>query len=215
MARRSRTTPAEAFVQAIALLPWWGCLAIGLIAYVVLHRYAMLPVVMTPGPGQLTGNVFGAIGKGLSGVGQYVIPVLAIAAAVVSFTNRRKRDTLLANATGNQSAEAIASMDWREFEMLTSEAFRLQGFSVTETAKPGADGGVDIVLRKAGETFLVQCKHWRASKVPVETVRELYGLMASHGAAGGFVVTSGRFTDDAKAFAEGRNVRLIDGTKLR
>jgi restriction system protein len=46
-------------------------------------------------------------------------------------------------------------------------------------------------------SFLVQCKQWKAFKVGVQVVRELYGLMAAHGAAGGFVVTSGRFTDEA------------------
>jgi restriction system protein len=34
------------------------------------------------------------------------------------------------------------------------------------------------------------------------------------GAAGGFVVTSGVFTQEAKDFAEGRNIDLIDGTEL-
>ena len=45
-------------------------------------------------------------------------------------------------------------------------------------------------------------------------VRELYGVMAAKGAAGGFVVTSGRFTEEATHFASGRNVQLIDGPKL-
>jgi len=45
-------------------------------------------------------------------------------------------------------------------------------------------------------------------------VRELYGVMAARGATGGFVVTSGRFTDDAIGFASGRNVTLVDGPKL-
>lgn len=31
----------------------------------------------------------------------------------------------------------------------------------------------------------------------------------------GFVVTSGRFTDDAAAFAKGRNVELVDGQRLQ
>jgi len=39
--------------------------------------------------------------------------------------------------------------------------------------------------------------------------------MAAKGAAGGFVVTSGRFTDEALSFANGRNVQLIDGPRLR
>jgi restriction system protein len=51
-------------------------------------------------------------------------------------------------------------------------------------------------------------------KVGVDVVRQLYGVMAARGAAGGYVVTSGRFTDDAVAFAAGRNLRLIDGPKL-
>jgi restriction system protein len=38
--------------------------------------------------------------------------------------------------------------------------------------------------------------------------------MPAHGAAGGFVVTSGRFTKPAIEFAEGRNLTLIDGPQL-
>ena len=60
----------------------------------------------------------------------------------------------------------------------------------------------------------MQCKQWRAYKVGVDVVRELYGVMAAKGATGGFVVTSGRFTDEAVSFASGRNVTLVDGPKL-
>ena len=38
--------------------------------------------------------------------------------------------------------------------------------------------------------------------------------MSAEGATGGFVVTSGIFTADAKTFAEGRNIDLIDGEAL-
>ena len=72
----------------------------------------------------------------------------------------------------------------------------------------------DLVLAKGNEKFLVQCKQWKAFKVGVQIVRELYGVMAAKGAAGGFVVTSGRFTEEATAFASGRNVTLVDGPKL-
>jgi restriction system protein len=86
---------------------------------------------------------------------------------------------------------------------------------VTETGGGGADGGVDLELGKGGERFLVQCKQWKAFKVGVTTVRELYGVMAARGAAGGFVVTSGQFTAEARDFAAGRNITLIDGPALR
>jgi restriction system protein len=105
-------------------------------------------------------------------------------------------------------------MTWQQFEALVGEAFRLQGYTVIETGAGGADGGVDLVLAKGSEKFLVQCKQWKAFKVGVDVVRELYGVMAARSAAGGFVVTSGRFTEEATAFASGRNVKLIDGPKL-
>lgn len=98
--------------------------------------------------------------------------------------------------------------------MLVGEAFRLNGYRVTETGGGGADGGVDLVVMKGSEKRLVQCKQWRAFKVGVTTIRELYGVMAAKGATGGFVVTSGEFTSDAIEFAEGRNIELINGPQL-
>ena len=61
-----------------------------------------------------------------------------------------------------QSTNALDGMSWREFEMLVGEAFRLQGYRVIETGGGGADGGIDLVLFKGSEKFLVQCKQWKA-----------------------------------------------------
>jgi restriction system protein len=105
-------------------------------------------------------------------------------------------------------------MNWQQFEAVVGEAFRRKGYSVAEKGGGGADGGIDLVLKKQGEAFLVQCKQWRAVKVGVNIVRELYGVMAASGATGGFVVTSGVFTDEARAFSAGRNIELIDGEAL-
>lgn len=106
-------------------------------------------------------------------------------------------------------------MRWQEFELLVGEVFRRKGFAIQETGGGGADGGIDLRLTKGSEKFLVQCKQWRAYKVSVNVVRELFGVMAAEGAVGGFVVTSGVFTEDAKSFAKGRNIELVDGKKLK
>lgn len=119
-----------------------------------------------------------------------------------------------AAGTGSRAQQAIAAMDWREFEMLLAAGFRQRGFQVRERGGAGADGGVDLVLVRGGERFLVQCKHWRANAVGVEVVRELYGVMVAAGAAGGYVVTSGTFTRPARDFASGRNIELVDGSDL-
>ena len=118
------------------------------------------------------------------------------------------------NVTRSDAPDILDDMSWREFEMLVGEGFRLQGYQVAENFEPGPDDGIDLTLRKNGEKYLVQCKQWRALKVGVPVVRELYGVMAAKGAAGGFVVTSGRFTPEAEAFASSRNLRLLDGPQL-
>ena len=52
--------------------------------------------------------------------------------------------------------------------------------------RPAGDGGVDVVLRDGRGRWLVQCKHYKARRVGVRPVRELLGVAASEGAAGGW-----------------------------
>lgn len=53
-------------------------------------------------------------------------------------------------------------MSWRGLETLVGEAYRMQGYRVTETGSGGADGGVDLMLVQEGEKFQVQCKQRKA-----------------------------------------------------
>jgi len=78
----------------------------------------------------------------------------------------------------------------------------------------GADGGVDLVLRKAGRTSLVQCKQWKTVSVGAPVIREMFGLMVAENANETIIVTSGNFTRDAQSFAEGKPIRLVDGPQL-
>lgn len=212
MARR-KSSPAEDLVDVIALLPWWGCIALAMVSYIVLHKLAVPPQGPLQ-PGQMGALLQRTMVAGLATAGQFIVPTLCMIAGLVSFLRRRKREMLVANVTQSKSADALNGMSWSEFELLVGEAFRLQGYQVSERGGPGADGGVDLVLRKGNEKFLVQCKQWKAYKVGVDIVRQLFGVMAAQGAAGGFVVTSGTFTADAREFANGRNIKLVDGPKL-
>ena len=197
-------------VELTALLPWWGGVMLAVASYGVLHLYVSRPL---PPTSLSNGYMTQAIGHAFATTGQYLLPFLFLLAAVMSAARRWKRRRLITGVAKSDAPDALNGLSWREFEMLVGEAFRVQGYSVAETGR-GADGGVDVVLRKDGEKYYVQCKHWRASQVGVPIVRELYGAMAAHGATGGFVVTSGRFTKPAIDFARGLNLTLIDGPQL-
>ena len=211
---RKRSSTADDFMDIVAMLPWWAGCALALVSYVLLHRVATQTMVVNTAPGHLSDLMFQSIWMGLATAGQYFVPILCLAGAAMSAYLRHQRQALVANVGSGKAADALDGISWQEFEMLVGEAFRLQGYQVAETGGAGPDGGVDLVLRRGGEKFLVQCKQWKAFTVGVTIIRELYGVMAANGAAGGMVVTSGRFTDDANAFAAGRNVTLIDGPAL-
>jgi restriction system protein len=214
MARRRRQSTAEDVADAVALLPWWAGLMLAFASYFFFHWLAGRSHPGVTGSGQIAIVLEYGLVTGLAGALQLVAPLLCVAGATGSFLRRKHRARLVTNLTSSTSAGALNDMSWVEFEAVVAEAFRLQGFSVQERGGPHADGGVDLVARKGSEMFLVQCKQWRAFKVGVDVVRELYGVMAARGAAGGYVVTSGSFTAEASTFADGRNIRLIDGTKL-
>lgn len=208
MSRRRTNSAFEDLTELVAMLPWWLGVGTAIAAYVMLGAFAE-PAHTPDGlrPNQVVVRLFAT-------TGQYFVPFVCLLGAALSAWRRAQRRKLARDATENRAANALHGISWREFEMLVGEAFRMKGFRVLETGGGGPDGGVDLVLRKGGETFLVQCKQWKAFKVGVDVVRQLYGVMAARGATGGFVVTSGRFTDEARSFSDGRNVTLVDGSRL-
>ncbi len=218
MARRKKTSPAEDLIDLVAMLPWWAGVGLALVSYLLLHRVASQAVLAPALPGQMGAMLTQTLWKTLATFGQYLLPVVCLGGAGLSAWRHKERKNLVVGVTQSKASDVLDGMSWREFEMLVGEGFRLQGYQVVETGGGGADGGVDLVLtrpaKNGAEKFLVQCKQWRAFKVGVDVVRELYGVMAAKGATGGFVVTSGRFTQDAVSFASGRNVTLVDGPKL-
>ena len=113
-----------------------------------------------------------------------------------------------------ESLDTIRAMTWQQFELLVGEAYRRQGYKVEERGGSGGDGGIDLILRQQGQKTLVQCKRWRTQQVGVSIVRELYGVMTSENAAGGILVTCGTFTPDARAFALGKPMALVNGDEL-
>lgn len=215
MARKRKQGAFEDLIDIAAMLPWWVGVLLALITYLVLHHYATVEVVPPASAAQLGANVAGQLGKSLAMFGQYLVPLALIIGAGISAYGRHKRSTLFADVQKGSSASVLNGMSWREFEMLVGEAFRRAGYTVTETGGGGADGGVDLVLHKDGEKYFVQCKQWKAINVGVTVIRELNGVMAAGGAAGGFVVTSGVFSQDARSFAEGLKIDLIDGAELK
>ena len=211
---RHSPSPVRALISVLGRMPWWLCLSLSVVSFVALHALVHPYTLLASGRASVGTQLEHAVWFGVVRIGQYIVPVMFIAAAAVAWARRRKRQRLVQAVALSAAPAALDTMTWQEFEMLVAEAFRLEGFKVEEVGGGGADGGVDLVMTRDNERFLVQCKQWKALRVGVAVARELFGVMAARGAVGGYLVTSGSFTREAIGFSAGRNIYLVDGPKL-
>jgi restriction system protein len=112
--------------------------------------------------------------------------------------------------------ELLKRLDWRRFEELCAAYFEIQGFR-TDLAYSGADGGVDIKVYEQGAkspSMIVQCKPWNAYRIGIKDVRGLRAAMASGNFREGVLLTSGKFTQEARDYADKERISLVDGAEL-
>jgi restriction system protein len=181
----------NSWADNLILAPWWVSAALAMLAY------ALLPSVLPP-----------AFVKG----GLVTVITFALLAISAISALRSLRTKLLLGA--QTSLDSLHDLPWKHFEDVIGEAYRRQGYHVEEMLGGGADGGVDLRLRKNGNVVVVQCKRWRGKPVPVQVVRELYGVMIDRRASAAKVVATTSFTPDAVAFAKGKPIELVDSNAL-
>lgn len=125
--------------------------------------------------------------------------------------------------------ERIKMMDHRDFEFCISTLYSMLGYK-TETTRATKDGGKDIVIQdENGEFIFVECKHWKdcvrddideeneysRSAIGQDVCQKLRGAM-DYGFDGitpikkGIVVTTTRFTEQAKTYCKAMNIEMVD-----
>lgn len=137
----------------------------------------------------------------------WILPQIVLGTLLGPFRRFKRTQIARKVASARSAKKALQALTWEEFEVLTAEIFREQGYKVENTVS-GADGGVDVIAKRKAETYLIQCKHW-SSRVGVAIIREMAGIVAASGATGGYVVASGGFTLDAIDFARSAGVELM------
>lgn len=114
------------------------------------------------------------------------------------------------------SLDLIRDLEWKRFEDVCQQLYEKKGIR-SETTALGPDGGIDIRLYQddtGRPTSIVQCKAWGERFVGVKPVRELLGVMTHEKIGKAFFMTSGSYSEEAKAVAQANRITLIDGTML-
>ena len=145
-----------------------------------------------------------------------VITLGAFATLTYPFAQLIRRRARPRVDTAQWTPELLKQIEWRRFEELCAAYFQALGFR-TDVVPAGAGGGVDINLYEQGAeraSTLVQCQPWNAYRVGIKPVRGLLGAMASGNVGEGVMVTSGKFTQEARDFARKEKIKLVDGAEL-
>lgn len=175
-------------------LPWWVYLGLGALLYCALTLW--LPAT---GMARFTGGYAAAAAP-------FLLAIMLVLSAAAFFTKRQLR-----HYAGAVDLGFIKQLSWPEFSGLIAEAFERKGFEVNESPSRT----IDLVLRKDGRKILVDCKHWKESKVRRSDVEELFKVMAATQADGGYMLTAGIYEEEAEEFVRDKNMRLFDNEGLR
>lgn len=104
----------------------------------------------------------------------------------------------------------LRAMPWENFSAVIEEAFRRDGYSVTEIA----NGAGDLELRKDGRLTVVSCKRWKVAQTGAGPLRELLDAKQARDAQDCIYVAAGDFTANARKFAAEKTIKLLSDTEL-
>ena len=199
MGRRSKNESLpEMLIEVLGwvfkTLPPWTSIPTGIIGFLVIAAF-WCSAIKIPQL-QIFGLIFGA--------------GFAVICFIAGWKGVQFRQRQMAFLKTDIDLNWVRSLSWQNFERQLASVYRQNGYQVEETGGGGPDGGVDLKLLKDGRSTVVQCKHWKTWKVNVKPVRELFGVMTAEGADAAIFIASGEYTNDAREFARGKPIELID-----
>ena len=177
----------------------------------------LLAVVVFVGGGLATLSSY-QFAFGLEGVAQFAtitlavaVPLVIVYALVVRYFQKKRREE---EYRMHQALQDMREMQPYDFEKYVAWIFEKMGYHAQVTQASG-DHGLDVILKKDGKLYGVQCKRYaEGNNIGEPELRDFYGtLTASHMLAGFFVTTSD-FTPPAYAWIKGKPITLINGERL-
>ena len=120
--------------------------------------------------------------------------------------------------TGNQyvstnpsypAISSVGKMNGHDFEFFCADVLRKNGFTDVKVTKGSGDQGVDILAKKDGIKYAIQCKNY-ASHLGNTPVQEVATGKIFYNCHVGVVMTNSTFTQGAKTLAQATGVLLWD-----
>jgi len=191
-------------IEFLSQVPWWFYASISGLAYLLLAFI----VPLFEQQGSLLNEFHVSIGSAFAPV----VALALLAPASFSLLNSSRKKKKLHDL--QKEIHAIQTLSHKQFENLLAETYGRIGYLVLEHNAFEKDQGVDLLLRKSANLYLVRCRNWQSRQIDLDLVKRMYSLMYDRQASGAIIITSGTFSRDAIRFAADKPIDLIDGRQL-
>ncbi len=114
---------------------------------------------------------------------------------------------------GVYAARDLDDINGIDFEELTCDILIANGFETAENTQASVDFGVDVLARKDGITYAIQCKRYHDT-VGIDAVQQVYAGRAYYECHVAVVLTNQYFTSNAHKLADKIGVVLWDRDML-
>jgi restriction system protein len=202
--KKNRTRKDLNFLEFLSQAPWWIYVSISSVAYFLLTYI----VPLFEQQGSLVDELHVSLGPAFAPV----VALALLAPASFSLLNSGRKKKKLHDL--QREIQAIQTLSHKQFENLVAEAYDRLGYLVLEHSAFAEDQGIDLVLRKSANLYLVRCRNWQSREIGIEVVNRMYSLMYDRQASGAIIITSGTFSRDALRFAADKPIELVDGRQL-
>lgn len=130
-----------------------------------------------------------------------ILPLTFIIFVVYWFCriNKLKKVGNTRNSKYWNDAQFWYSLNGWQFEQEVADVFEKNGYK-TEVTKGSGDGGVDIIMKKNGVKYIVQCKRYNGHPATPQELRALWGVMDDFDADIAVMVATSGITDMGRAF---------------
>lgn len=115
---------------------------------------------------------------------------------------------------GSLTVGELDDMDGIAFEELSCQILLANGFELAENTPATGDFGVDILAKKDGISYAIQCKRYQ-EPVGLEAIQQVYAGRAYYDCHVAAVLTNQTFTANAWKLADKLGVVLWDREALR
>lgn len=139
------------------------------------------------------------------------IPVSIVMSAQLS--GKETGNMIINNTSYQKTLREVDQMTGTEFEHFCKDILSKNGFKEIFVTKASGDYGADLIAKKDGIKYVIQCKRY-SGNVGEDSVRQVYASKKVYDAEIAVVLTNSHFTDAAFELAKHNQVHLWHRKKL-